>query len=56
MNEYKYQLRLRKRGGHCLINGGSWGKICGCGGRTPPTKQQKNRIVRRALKRLLEAA
>lgn len=58
MNEYKYQMRRKKRGQHCLIQyqGESarecgWGMLCGCGCRTPPSKRKKTRIVKRALQR-----
>jgi hypothetical protein len=50
MNEYKYQLRRKKRGQHCLIHGSG---LCGCGHRTPPSKKKKTRIVKRTLQQSL---
>jgi hypothetical protein len=47
MNEYKYEMRKKKRGMHCLSHACG---LCGCGHREPPSKQHKKRIVRRALK------
>lgn len=53
MNGYKYQQRRRKRGLHCLIVSGPHAVICGCGGRQPPFKREKIRMIRRALDREL---
>ena len=48
MDDYKYEMRKKKRGLHCLSHVCG---LCGCGYREPPTKKQKRRIVKRALKR-----
>jgi hypothetical protein len=53
VNEWKYQMRRKKRGEFCLINMGTYGKLCGCGHRTDPPKREKTRIVKRALRRQL---
>ncbi len=50
MDDYKFEMRKEKRGLHCLINFGNGGMLCGCGCRDRPTKKQKTRIVKRALK------
>jgi len=59
MNEWKFQLRRKKRGEHCLVHGidnegNHFGSLCGCGNRTPPSKKYKNRIIKRFLNRELE--
>ncbi len=54
VGDYKYQMRRRRRGLHCLINGGTYGKLCGCGHREPPGKKDKTRVVRRILNRELQ--
>ena len=57
MNEWKFQLRRKKRGDRCLIYGlytvtnKPWGSLCGCV--TPPPKRKKTHIVKRALQRQL---
>lgn len=53
MNEWKYQQRRKKRMGHCLINAGTWGRLCGCGGYETPSKAKKARIIKRELSRQL---
>lgn len=62
-DEYRYQLKRRKRGDYCLIDKCQWDHdysrersrrgLCGCGTRNPPGKRHKNRIVRRELQRQL---
>lgn len=49
MNEYKFQMRRKKRGDHCLATWRPEGGLCGCGGRNPPLKKHKTRIVKRTL-------
>ncbi len=56
MDEWKFQQRRRKRGLHCLVHcvtadGVHHGKLCGCGGRTPPSKRKRARIIKRELAR-----
>lgn len=63
MNDYKFEMRRKKRGEFCLIDkcqfdgdysrGRSRRGLCGCGTRTPPSKNEKNRLIRRALQRQL---
>jgi len=64
MNEWKFQMRRRKRGLHCLIcykvarknpatGKMDHGSLCGCGIREDPPKAKKTRIVKRALARQL---
>jgi hypothetical protein len=59
VNEWKYQMRRRKRGEHCAfwgtnqIDGTLYTVLCGCGNRTPPPKSKKTRIVKRELARQL---
>lgn len=50
MDDYKYQMRRKKRGRQCLIDKGGGSSLCGCGSREPPSKKHKTRIVKRALK------
>ena len=58
MNEWKYQLKRRKREDRCLINyvdseGKYHSRLCGCGYHAPPSKRKKVRIVKRILARQL---
>lgn len=53
MDDYRRELRRRKRGGHCLVAWKAAGRLCGCGHRAPPSRAEKKRIVRRALGRQL---
>lgn len=55
MDDYKYEMRRKKRGGHCVFgyidaNGVGRSCLCGCGFRSPPSKKHKRRIVKRTLK------
>lgn len=63
MNEWKFQMRRRKRGVHCTTGPGYrdvdgvfhyGGRLCGCGYRQPPSKGEKMRIVKRTMARDLE--
>lgn len=62
MNEWKFQMRRRKRGVHCTTGPGYrdaagvfhyGGRLCGCGVRQPPSKGKKTRIVKRTMAREL---
>lgn len=55
MNEWTYNLRLRKRIERCLIccviDGKQYATVCHCGKQVPPPKWYRTRIVRRRLAR-----
>ena len=58
MDDYRFEQRKKKRGDNCIFswtdkNGVGRSSLCGCGGRTPPSKKHKTRIVKRSLKRSL---
>lgn len=65
MNEYKYQLRIPRRGDWCVLDkckyDGDYSRersrngLCGCGTRIRPSKQIQSRIVRRVLQRQLRS-
>jgi len=55
MDDYKYEQRRKKRGGHCCFsyidsNGVERSTLCRCGNRKPVSKKYKTRIVKRSLK------
>lgn len=60
MSEYHFEKKRKRRGDHCIST--QWSKElgrsidihCGCGGRNPPPKKDKARILRRVLQRNLK--
>ena len=56
MDDYKFEMRRKKRGDHCVIaytDENRVGKscLCGCGTRIPPHIKHKRRIIKRKLDR-----